>query len=155
MKTKICTIFLCFGLVCCATAPAPRQIQSSFPVDKPFDPVWQAVIEVFAELNLSIMNLEKASGLITTEWISFRGQSNSGYCDCGGLGLNVELDRRGKFNVYVKKISDNSCEIKVNAVFDHIIRSALDQTSPQLINTCVSTGKMEAEFYKRFMEKIK
>lgn len=155
MKTKLSAIFLCFGLICCATAPVPRQIQSSFPIDKPFEPVWQAVIEVFAELNLPIMNLEKASGLITTDWISFRGQSNTGYCDCGGLGLNVELDRRGKFNVYVKKISDNSCEIKVNAVFDHIVRYGLDRNSTPSTSSCVSTGKMEAEFYKKFMDKMK
>jgi len=49
------------------TPPKPRQIQNSFQIEKPFDAVWTAVIEVFSELSLPIINIEKASGLIVTD----------------------------------------------------------------------------------------
>jgi len=156
MKKLFSVLGILIVLAACATAPAPRQIQTSFPLEKPFDPVWQTVIEVFAELNLPIMNMEKVSGLITTDWINFTGQNNiNGYCDCGGLGMNREVERRGRFNVYVKKVGDSSCELKVNSIFEHIITSALDNTSPHYTNACVSTGKLEAEIFKRIQEKIK
>jgi hypothetical protein len=148
-------LVVCF-FIGCATAPVPRQIQNVFPIDKPFDSVWQATIETFAELNLPILNLAKDSGLITTDWISFQGQKNeTGYCDCGGLGINAELERRGRFNVYVKKTGESSCEVKVNATFDHTIQSALDRTSPRYTNSCVSTGKLEAEMFRLISEKAK
>jgi len=140
-------------MAACATAPAPRQIQNSFPIEKPFDSVWQAVIETFADLNLPIVNMEKASGLITTDWISFRDQKdNVGYCSCGSPGFPYgEVDRAGKFNVYVKKINENSCEVKINSVFE---QTAAYQRST-IKRTCLSTGKLEADMFKRIQEKIK
>ncbi len=149
MKIKLIAFFiLCCWLISCTTyiAPVSRQIQNSFTFDKPFEIVWQSVIEVFAKLNLSIMNMEKASGLITTDWISFGSRDNiTGYCSCGKLineeNKNVLVgDRRGRFNVYVKKVSDSSCELMVNAVFE------LANINGPL--HCESTGKLEAEIYK-------
>jgi hypothetical protein len=144
----------CLG-ISCATAPAPRQITNSFPVNAPFEATWTAVIESFAEMNLPIMNMEKASGLITTDWISFGGNNQwVRYCDCGKLGLNEERARRGKFNVFVKKADDASCEMKINAVFEVVVASALARNAPESIKTCVSTGNFEAEICKNIMEKI-
>lgn len=155
MKKYVVLLVLGFLLAACASAPAPRQIQSSFPIDKPFDVVWQATIETFAELNLSIQNMEKVSGLITTDWINFQGQKNeTGYCDCGKLSvLDRESTRRGRFNVYIKKVTDTSCEVKVNSVFT-MIYQAYENPIPQE-RACVSAGKLEAEMFKRISEKIK
>jgi hypothetical protein len=149
MKNKfLAVIFLCFSLVCCATAPAPRQIQNSFPIDRPFDLVWQATIETFSDLNLPIMNMEKASGLITTDWLS----ANATYCDCGSPGFTIATkEYRGRFNVYVKKISENSCEVKINCLYEMIV----NYSSGPLKYPCVSTGKLEALIYKKITEKIK
>jgi len=146
-------IFLSFGLMCCGTAPKPQQIQNSFPIDKPFEAVWQSVIETFAELNLPILNMEKASGLITTDWISFRGQKDeTGYCSCGKEAFPYyEVDRMGKFNVYVKKVSDGACEVKINSIFE--MTSAYENNV--IKRSCFSTGKLEADIYKKVTEKIK
>jgi transcription elongation factor Elf1 len=99
------------------------------------------------------MNMEKASGLITTDWISFKGQKDeTGYCACGKARFPLsEIDRHGKFNVYIKKISENSCEIKVNAVFEKIAAygDVVEKTP------CFSTGKLEADIYKLIIEKLK
>jgi hypothetical protein len=132
-----------FFLWSCATAPVPRQIVNSFQIDKPFDLVWSAVIETFAELQLPIMNMEKDSGLIVTDWIELVGQDNSGYCDCGGLGINIEVNRVGKFNVFVKKASGDSCEIKINTSYQQTIKFG-DLVSKR---NCISTGKLEKEFF--------
>jgi len=154
MKTKVFVLFcLIFYLSGCATVPEPREIVSSFPVNKPMEAVWQAVIETFAELNLPILNMEKVSGLITTDWISFRGQKDEvGYCSCGKARFPLsEVDRQGKFNVYVKKINDDSCEMKVNSVFEKT--AAYENTIEK--STCVSTGKLEAEIYRLVNNKLK
>jgi len=156
VKKFFALVIIVFVGAVCATGPAPRLIVRPFAIPKPFDAVWQSVIETFAELKLPIMNMEKASGLITTDWISFRGQDNTtGYCDCGGLGINVEIDRLGRFNVYVEKVGESSCELEVNSFFENSTRSALIHNGPSSVGKCVSTGKLEAEIYKRVSEKIK
>jgi hypothetical protein len=154
MKYRIAFTLLIFLLLAsCASSPVPRQIQNSFPIDQPFEKVWQAVIETFAELNLPIMNMEKASGLITTDWISFRGQKNeTGYCSCGRARFPLsEVERAGKFNVYVKKIDEDSCEIKVNSVFEKTAAYE-DVVEKQF---CVSTGKLEKEIYDLVLAKAR
>lgn len=151
---KLSIFFLCLALVSCMpTPPKPRQIQNSFPIEKSFDSVWPAVIEVFAELNLPIMNMEKASGLITTDWISFDSSKVYSYMDCGDLSALAftQKTRRGKFNVFVKKTDEKGCEIKINSVFETaVFYSGGVQTFP-----CVSKGVLEAEIYKRVTGKIK
>jgi len=74
VKLKILFLGLfCLYFLNCATAPPPRQIQNSFPIEGEFDKVWTAIIETFSDLQLPIENIEKASGLITTDWIDFTG----------------------------------------------------------------------------------
>ena len=150
MKIKaVLSLMFCFLIISCMTymPPVQQQIQKSFDIDQPFDRVWQSVIEIFAKLNLSIMNMERASGLITTDWISFGYRDSlQGYCSCGfmksGGGKDkVPGDRRGRFNVYVKKTSESACQLQVNAVFE-----AVTDTIGRIY--CESTGKLEMEIYK-------
>lgn len=145
MKLKILSlIFVSLGLMNCASAPVPRQIAKTFPIAKSFDTVWPAVIESFADLNFPYLDIEKDSGLITTGWIDFTGQSNEEYADCGGLGLNSEVLRVGRLNVFVKKVDENSCEVRVNCLFEQEIRFG---DSPVSKKKCVSTGNLEAEIF--------
>ena len=104
-------------------------------------------------MNLPISNMEKVSGLIVTDWISFNGQDNkTGYCDCGTpTFMYSESERHGKFNVYVKKVGDAACEVKVNSVFESI-----NSYQESVLKTnCISTGKLEAEIYRLVQEKLK
>jgi hypothetical protein len=155
MKKYFALLALLFAGLACTTAPTVRQIQNAFPIEKPFESVWQATIETFSDINLPILNVAKDSGLITTDWISFTGQKNeTGYCDCGEAGVQeVEKDRLGKLNVYVKKISDTACEVRINSVFEQhyvIYNNAVLNKRP-----CVSTGKLEADMFKLISEKAK
>ena len=146
----------CLFFISCATAPAPRQIVKAFTIEASFDEIWQAVIESFADMNLPIMNIEKDSGLITTDWEIYpRGKAGNVYCDCGGLGLNVEIERRGRFNVFVKRLTENSCELKVNCIYNQTIQPAMAKGSTGITRrNCVSTGKLEAEMFELVKSKI-
>ena len=146
-------------LIACASVklipPQPRQIQNTFPYNKSFDAVWQATIEAVAEMNLPIATLEKDSGLITIDWVNFQSQNpETGFCDCGKLNVPVTgnsdgwiagqpvkptpdrqystWDVRGHFNIFIKRLENGTCEMKINSVFETGQRS------------CVSTGRLEA-----------
>ena len=159
MKKLFVGLIIALFLVACGTAPKPRQIQNAFQIDKPFDSVWPAVIETFADLMLPIINMEKASGLIVTNWITFPGSydtfekdNETGYCDCGRPAISWgRVTRAVKLNVFVKKISETLCEVMINAKFEF----AWDRESESLSYDCVSTGKLEAEMFKRISEKVK
>lgn len=158
MKYRVfCVVVVCLAIAACASAPVARQIQNSFPVDKPFEAVWTAVIETFAELNLPILNMEKASGLITTDWISFKGQRDGvGNCSCGKAGYPfAEQDRRGKFNVFIKKITDDACEMRVSAIFEQLSMDVWTNSGNTRTRPCVSTGMLEREVYDRVAGKAK
>ena len=153
MRNKVFgLVVVCLFIYGCATAPAPRQIVNTFPIKKPFDDVWQAVIESFSELQLPIDNMEKDSGLITTDWIDFTGQKNTDYCDCGGLGMTIERRRVGKFNVFVKRITEDSCEIRVNCLYEQTIYESFSETTT--VRKCVSTGKLEAAMFNLIKSKL-
>jgi len=139
---------------CTGTAPAPRQIVKAFPIEAPFDEVWQALIESFAELQLPIQNMEKDSGLISTDWIDFTGQKNTDYADCGKHRFGIkEGSRSGRFNVFVKRTSDNSCEVKVNCMYRWTLVSLMGEFAER--RSCISTGNLEAEMFELIKSKLK
>jgi hypothetical protein len=147
-------VVVCLGIVACTVPPKPRIIVNSWVIEKPFDSVWTSVIESFAELNLPILNMEKASGLITTDWMLI----DKKYMDCGTIGLDkvsampAGKDYKCRFNVMVKKVSDTSAEMKVNGIYRLDVRENYGNgTTFQ----CVSTGALEAEIYTRVSERIK
>lgn len=134
----------------CATAPKPRTIVKAFDFTNDYDAVWSATVETFAELNLPIDNMEKDSGLITTDWIDFTGTGNDVYCDCGGLGLAIENSRQGKFNVFVKEAATGST-VKVNCTYQQT--ASLGDT--RVNRNCVSTGGLESIVAESIGDKLK
>jgi len=151
MKGKIFSlVMISLFAIGCATAPAPRTIENSFFIESDYDSVWSALIETFAELQLPIDNMEKDSGLITTDWVEFRGQTNEDYCDCGSSGIYMEINRLGKFNVFVKKSTENSCKMTVNTMWEQTLQFS-DTVSKR---KCVSTGNLEKEIYDLVTAKI-
>lgn len=149
IKISILCVLLLF-IIGCAKPPAPRTIENSFTVNSDYDSAWSALVETFAELQLPIDNMEKDSGLITTDWIEFTGQTNEGYCDCGGLGINIEINRLGKFNVFMKKDTENSCKMTVNSQWEQTYRFGDDVYKRK----CVSTGKLEREIFDIVTKKL-
>lgn len=146
-----CIMTLVFSAAGCATAPKPRTVEKSFTYDNGYDAVWSAVVSVFAELNLPIANMEKDSGLITTDWIGFDGTKNDDYCDCGGAGITVEVSRKGRFNVFVKSLADGATSLQVNTTYQ-AVRTFGDAASTI---QCYSTGSLEAKISDMVTDKLK
>ena len=116
-RHRICFLGIVILLTSCATAPPPavtthRQLE----YDASFEEAWDAVIEAFAEHNIPIDNMEKDSGIITTDWFP----SSKDEMDCGSAGfLGYDRNRKARFNVFVHD-SDSEMgrvEVQVNTAF--------------------------------------
>lgn len=84
-----------------ATAPKSHRVNKSAEVLHGFDQTWTALIDVFSEHNWAIGNMEKDSGLITTDWMSV-GDDGERFADCGSEGMAVVKATQVQFNVRVK-----------------------------------------------------
>lgn len=118
---KICATGLLGGAVTACYSyqpPGPPVPSAEQPVNASFGKTWDAVIDLFAEQNISIATIERASGLIVAS-PGYLERSLSGgaeYADCGkNNGLPV-LPTRVGYNVRVKGDSTKSM-LRVNAVF--------------------------------------
>ncbi len=127
---------------------------------KPFDAVWQTAIEWFATHNTPIKNLDKTSGLISTEYSMSIGEAGK-YMQCvqqspkvGALiGFYTMDNYAGNFNVLIKKVSDNSTKVTVNVFFScsenlNKYQNALSTKSYLASSTrinCSSKGALEKE----------
>jgi len=135
--------------------PEARPIIKESVIHKSYDTVWQNTVEWFATHNTPIKNIDKTSGLISTEY-SLSLEDAALYMNCGSGESNfngkVELvNHTGNFNVLLKKIDDHSTRVSINAFFgctvnryryenvlstDYVLESST-RTS------CSSTGNLE------------
>ena len=135
--------------------PEVRPIVKEGVIQKSYDTVWQSAVEWFATHNTPIKNLDKSSGLISTEY-SLSLEDAALYMNCGSGESNfngkVELvNHTGNFNVLLKKIDDHSTKVSINAFFgctvnryryenvlstDYVLESSTR-------TTCSSTGAIE------------
>lgn len=133
-------VFLLLAVVGCAKPPVQMDIVNSRLYESDFDAVWTAVIEAFADNSWPIDNMEKDSGLITTDWMSGNNRSPA-LADCGKdmVGEPAEGAKGEvflKFNVFVKTVGGGS-EVRVNCMF---------KTKEQYGGkTCYSQGVLEAQ----------
>jgi uncharacterized lipoprotein len=122
-------IFLSLFLIqSCATskhvapaAPVVHIIEKERIINKPFDAVWQSIIELLATYNMPIKNLDKSSGFISTDYKLVTGEVSQ-YMICGGASSTfsgkVELTNHGgNLNVLVKKINEESTKVTVNTFY--------------------------------------
>ncbi len=121
-----------------ATAPGKHNVKTTANVAHGVDATWSAVIDVFADHGWSISNMEKASGLITTDWMSL-GSEEMKAVDCGSEGVSSIMATQVRFNVRVKG-DDQASSVSVNAKFRQERR--FDKTTS--IIDCASTGLVEA-----------
>ena len=121
---------LAFMLTACSApkttvAPvAPPVIVKEKVFMKTYDAVWQTAIEWFATHNTPIKNLDKTSGLISTEYSMSIGEAGK-YMQCVQQGAKVgalvgfyTMDNyAGNFNLLIKKVNDNSTKVTLNVFF--------------------------------------
>ncbi len=99
-------------------------------------------MEVFAERDYPIDHFERDSGLITTHMIEFE-YSLENYCDCGSIGMTPFDKYYVRFNLILKRTSNDSCELKIFCKFQY------GDTS------CVSTGGFELQLCREIQSKLK
>jgi hypothetical protein len=132
-------------VICGASASAPKAhaIRTTATVPANFDDTWAAVIDVFAERKWTIQTSDKASGLITTDWMRVDEEP---YADCGSAPLATSRGTRIKFNVRVKQ-EGSTTSVAVNTAFQQlrqfdnqqgVVECASKGTAESLIHTQVS-----------------
>lgn len=137
-------------LAACATAPVARDVQRTAVVEGAgFGETWDTVIDVFAERTWAIDNVERASGLITTDWM-LAGDSAEEYMDCGSAGfLNAHRDHEVRFNVLVRE-GGSGAGLTVNTAMRATSWDTMNGI-PEGVVQCVSTGVLEREIHDEVM----
>lgn len=131
----------------CATAPRSYDVQTTHQFQTAdTDEVWTAVVELFSERGWSIDNMERASGIITTDWMSV---SNGSYLDCGGSGIAVESGHVGSFNVFIRE-QDEAPTLAVNTSW----RAQRSFGGTTGVVECVSTGVLEREIHEEVAQRV-
>jgi hypothetical protein len=161
-KAIISTLFI---LSSCVSFKPPQtyQYENARAFSAPLDKVWSAMIATLSEKNVPIKNLEKSSGLLTTDrWISpdwVNGTSID--ADCGvmtppGLG-SFRVRLYVTFNVFVRAIDSAHATAQVNAVYGGIF----DQVDAfggihegQAVKECNSKGALEKRILDAIQSKL-
>ena len=77
----ICAATLCCAVIACGKAPRTYNFDRSVQfTESSYDDVWDTVVELFAERQWPIQEMEKDSGLIATDWAR---HDEDGLSDCG------------------------------------------------------------------------
>lgn len=84
-------LFLVAVSGCVPTPPAPAPIREATPVGASFEETWAAAIDHFAESNVPIATIDKASGLIATHQLSVTPGDAAEFADCGVSGLGAPI----------------------------------------------------------------
>lgn len=135
------------------TPPIKKDIVKTKDFTQSYDEVWAKITNWFTTKGLPIKNVDKNSGLITSEYKLDNMPSytkygsptaTSLYMDCGVGGyLSAE---GGTINVLVIK-KDNFVNVTINAFFSSYL-SYSGYTPPQSVRaTCFSNGTLEKEIF--------
>lgn len=135
LKTSLVVVTL--ALTACSagtppTMPAPRDAAA---VGAGFDETWNAVIDHFADDNIPIATIEKASGIVATARLRVGAQDAQRWANCGAMYDRTPYVADGViYNVLVRGDGQAST-----------VRVTASWTSTSGAFDCVSRGVWEAE----------
>lgn len=106
---RFLAFFLVAGVVgCLPVPPAPPAPHAPMAVQASFGRTWDATIDVFAERNIPIKNVDRASGLIVAENQKV-GQGGQEFADCGSSPMAIPfLPTDAAWNILVRGDSTQS-----------------------------------------------
>lgn len=99
---------------------------------------WDAVIEVFADKNIPIRTMERASGFISTDPLAV-GMEGATWADCGSTEVQAYTPNRATYNVLVRGDSTRAT-VKTTVRWTYTTIGK----NPQLIE-CSTRGIWEAQ----------
>jgi uncharacterized lipoprotein len=107
-----------------------------------FNTAWDAAIDVFAERLWPIYSLERASGLITTDWMT----AHRSEMDCGEAGLtNTHRDHEVRMSVVIRE-ADSGSSLTVHTAARSARWDVINGSFRGMVD-CVSTGLIEREVH--------
>jgi hypothetical protein len=120
------------------TAPAPAE--SIVPV--PFDAVWPRIVAFFANANVPIQTVEKASGLIASQRLTLSPDQIGSWLHCETLDLQewMQATFTSTFNVFARPTGD-STYVRVNVAITAVVATDIGP----LHLDCVSKGRFEQQ----------
>lgn len=125
----------------CATAPMQHDIEKTHAFAEPKDVIWERAVNFFAERNLSIKTIEKASGIIAADrTITAPTTGIEGFADCGKAPLMIPTSQTIDLNLFVRTLPNGNTTVTVNAQFTETRRFG---QYPPVTVSCTSTGKIE------------
>jgi len=128
MNTKttlaaLALVGLC-GCVAPGMAPTAMNVEKSRTFDAPFDVVWPAIVDSIAEQNLPIATLEKASGLIVINGVSYSPRDANEGTLGSVLGVQDQVTARAaRFNIFATSQEGGKTTVKVNTSFRMQVRT--------------------------------
>ncbi len=138
MKTRFAAtaILLFLAVGCYPTPPAPAPSREATVVAASFAATWDAAIDHFAEDNIPISTIERASGLIATTRLSVDLATAAMASDCG-TGGGVDFDTHyvatdAVYNILVRG-DEHSSTVRVTVAW----------SNPDAQFECVTTGAWE------------
>ncbi len=153
MKYFIGLFLVAFFFFSCESYKPPKiyNFDHSRVIQKDFDVTWSKLIQWFGNNNTPIKTIEKASGIISTEY-RLKTDAVSNAMDCGTSGFGATIKQNGytgNFNIVVEKLSENSTKVTINTFFNGL-RDDLQYIDGKYVNIetkidCNSTGYLEKE----------
>lgn len=120
-----------------------------------YDEVWTKIISLFSEYGVPIKTIDKASGLIATDY-NLGAESLSSIMDCGTPAEDLNIykfeNQTANFNIQVVRLSDQKTKVKVKTFFKSLYVRYSSQngrwvrTGSQWLN-CNSTGAFENSIF--------
>ncbi len=161
IQVAFCTILI----YSCQSYKPPQtyQFDKSKVINKSFDDVWNKIIKWFGNNNTPIKTIEKASGLISTDF-NLSADNIKNAMDCGVFKQNnneIFVDYSGNFNIVVEEVNETSTRVTINAFFfsfegeavsENIVSYKFVKTNKSKKINCNSTGYLEKELFD-FIEK--
>ena len=134
-------LFLALALVACASvAPTPAPPRSPTPVAAPALKTWSAVVDVFAERNIPISVMDRASGFIGTQQLAVPLSIADSLANCGTMiGIPLYAD----FAVYNALVRGDS---STSTVLVTIKFTNGGKPNDPVIRDCSTLGRWESTF---------
>ena len=135
----------------CQTTPVSKPIIKDEEVfNYPYETVWKSIVKVFAQNRYPIKAIEKDSGLITSDWISFQkvnysmtGSKHPYAVMPSNLYMMIWKNARGTITAYVTNTSENTTTVQIIV---HI--EAYEDNVSKQWHACYSKGVLENKIFQ-------
>lgn len=144
----------------------PAQIPPAnnvFEIHAPYNDVWKAAVQVYANRNINIKTIEKESGLIASDRMILPESKFMKYMNPGtyktAAGLRTKPTSPMLYsNLFIEKVSKDETILRVNlrGTVQWSISSSGSayKPAPELgITECQSTGVLEASFFQEIQNR--